>query len=207
MKIVVVFPSALEAQHFEPRNPNVDVLVSGIGGFSTMYSLTNYCACNKPDFVIHSGICGSFDETLQLGEVVNVMIDNFADFGVFENGKWKSGFEMGLLSSHKVPFTDGQLVAPNNDLSEFPKVIGVTSQTITSSDDRKSFLINTFQPSIETMEGAYVHYVCIKENIPFVHLRAISNYVGERDKSKWQIKLAINNLHNCIHDVISQLNF
>ena len=64
----------------------------------------------------------------------------------------------------------------------------------------------SFLPSIESMEGAYVHYVCIKENIPFIHLRAISNYVGERDKSQWQIKLAINNLHSNIHDVISQLN-
>lgn len=206
MKIVVVFPSALEAQHFESLHPNVDVLVSGIGGFSTMYSLTKYCVTNKPDFVIHGGICGSFDNTLQLGEVVNVMIDNFADFGVFEQNKWKTGFEMGLLSSHKVPFVEGQLVAPNNDVSDFPKVVGVTSQTITSNNERKSFLLNAFQPSIESMEGAYVHYVCIKENIPFIHLRAISNYVGERDKSKWQIKLAINNLHSNIHDVISQLN-
>lgn len=205
MKIVVVFPSALEAQHFEVSNPQIDVLVSGVGGFSTMYSLTKYCIETRPDFIIHAGICGSFDETFQLGEVVNVMIENFADFGVTENGKWKSGFEMGLLSSHKNPFTEGQLVAPNNDVSDFAKVIGVTSQTITTTKEMRNFLLQTFQPSIETMEGAYVHYVCIKEDIPFVHLRAISNYVGERDKSKWQIKLAINNLHNSIRDVISQL--
>ena len=205
MKILVVFPSALEAKSFEPIGDDVEVLVSGIGGFSTMYSLTKYCCENQPDFVIHAGICGSFDETLQLGEVVNVMIDNFADFGVFENGKWKTGFEMGLLSSHKIPFTEGQLVAPNNDIADFSKVVGVTSQTITSSNEHKTLLLKMFQPSIESMEGAYIHYVCIKESIPFIHLRAISNYVCERDKSKWQTRLAIENLHKSVNNVIMQI--
>ena len=45
------------------------------------------------------------------------------------------------------------------------------------------------------MEGAAFHYVCLQENIPFVQLRAISNFVGERDKSKWLMKEAIENLN------------
>lgn len=207
MNILVVFPSALEAQNFSVLTThNVNVLVSGIGGFATMYSLTKYCTENRPDFIIHAGICGAFDETLQLGEVVNVMIDHFADFGVFENGKWKTGFEMGLVSSHKVPFTEGQLVAPNNDFADYPKVIGVTSQTITTTNEQKKLLFNKFQACIETMEGAYVHYVCIKEDIPFVHLRAVSNYVGERDKSKWMTRQAIENLHEQISTVIQSID-
>src|SRR5574344_1147624 len=206
MNILIVFPSELEARGFEPSNANVEVLISGIGGFATMYSLTKYCSQNQPDFIIHACICGAFVPTLQLGEVVSVMIDHFADFGAEENGKWKRGFDLKLISSHKTPFTQGQLVAPQNDFAEAPKVIGVTSLTITSTEAQKQRLIKQFDPCIESMEGAYVHYVCIKEEIPFVQLRAVSNYVGERDKSKWEIPLALKNLHEHIQQVIETLN-
>lgn len=206
MNILVVFPSAFEAKHLKiETSHNVEVLISGIGGFATMYSLTKYCTKNRPDFIIHAGICGAFDESFQLGEVVNVMIDHFADFGVTEKGKWKTGFEMGLVSSHKIPFTEGQLVAPNNYIANFPKVIATTSQTITTSNEQKNFLTKRFQASVETMEGAFVHYVCIKEDIPFIHLRAISNYVGERDKEKWETTTALKNLNAAIQEIIDFL--
>lgn len=208
MNILVVFPSALEAQGFEfsSEQHSIDVLVSGIGGFATMYSLTKYCVERRPDFVIHAGICGSYDESLAIGDVVDVMIDHFSDFGLMENGKWKTGFEMKLISSHKVPFTEGQLVAPNNDFADIPKVIAVTSQTITTTEKQKSLIENTFHPSVESMEGAFVHYVCLKEELPFVHLRAVSNYVGERDKSKWNTRLAIDNLHNEVKTFIRSIS-
>jgi len=150
MNILVVFPSELEARGFSTTSVHtVETLVSGIGGFATMYNLTKYCVKNRPDFIIHAGICGSFDETLNLGDVVCVMIDQFADFGVIENGQWKTGFEMKLISSHKKPFTQGELVAPNNDIVPYPKVIAVTSQTITSTTKQQEELERKFHPAIE----------------------------------------------------------
>lgn len=206
MRILVVFPSELEAKNFISPCDDVAVLVSGIGGFATMYSLTKYCVEHRPDFVIHAGICGAFDETLAIGDVVTVMIDHFADFGMIEKEQWKTGFDMKLISSHKVPFTEGQLVAPQTDFAEVPKVIAITSETITTTEEQKQRLLAKFQPAIETMEGAYVHYVCIKEKIPFIHLRAVSNYVGERDKKKWNIPLALQNLYMQIENVISLID-
>ena len=205
MNILVVFPSELEARGFESSKANVEVLISGIGGFASIYSLTKYCNKNRPDFIPLREFAEHLP-TLKLGEVVSVMIDHFADFGAEENGKWKTGFDLKLISSHKTPFSKGQLVAPQNDFAEVPKVIGVTSLTITSTEAQKQRLIKQFDPCVESMEGAYVHYVCIKENIPFVQLRAVSNYVGERNKSKWEISLAIKNLHQKIQHIIETLN-
>jgi futalosine hydrolase len=45
------------------------------------------------------------------------------------------------------------------------------------------------------MEGAAFHYVCLLEKAPFAQVRAISNYVETRDKSKWQIPTAIQSLN------------
>ena len=44
------------------------------------------------------------------------------------------------------------------------------------------------------MEGAALFYVCLHEQIPFLEIRAISNYVELRDPTKWDIPLAIENL-------------
>jgi len=44
------------------------------------------------------------------------------------------------------------------------------------------------------MEGAAVFYVCLFEKIPFLEIRAISNYVEVRDTTKWDIPTAIENL-------------
>ena len=45
------------------------------------------------------------------------------------------------------------------------------------------------------MEGAALHYVCLMEKIPFIQLRSISNYIGERNKKKWNMQESINNLN------------
>jgi futalosine hydrolase len=44
------------------------------------------------------------------------------------------------------------------------------------------------------MEGATFFYLCSREKIPFLALRAISNMVERRNKNNWDIDLALNNL-------------
>jgi futalosine hydrolase len=55
------------------------------------------------------------------------------------------------------------------------------------------------------MEGAALHYVARESNIPFIQIRAISNYIGERDKSKWQMKIAIDHLNQTLLQYIDHL--
>ncbi len=59
-----------------------------------------------------------------------------------------------------------------------------------------------YNAHLETMEGAAFHYVCLQKEIPFLQIRGISNYVGERDKSKWKMEEAIDNLCNSLEDIL-----
>ncbi len=52
------------------------------------------------------------------------------------------------------------------------------------------------------MEGAAFHYVCLQEKIPFLQLRAISNYVGERNKANWNLNEAIRNLNKKLIEIV-----
>jgi len=70
---------------------------------------------------------------------------------------------------------------------------------------QKKQLINEFDADIESMEGAALHYVCLQENIPFLQVRSVSNYVGERDKTKWKMKEAIHNLNTELSKLINRL--
>jgi len=75
------------------------------------------------------------------------------------------------------------------------KVIGVSTNEITTSKQKVKFYKDTFNPVVESMEGAALHYVCLMEQIPFLQLRSISNYIGERNKKNWNMKESIINLN------------
>jgi futalosine hydrolase len=58
---------------------------------------------------------------------------------------------------------------------------------------------------IESMEGAALHYVALLENIPFLQIRSLSNFAGERDKSKWEMNKAISCLNLELQRIILKL--
>ncbi len=77
---------------------------------------------------------------------------------------------------------------------ELSSVEGVTGNISHGTPDSITKITSKFDPDVESMEGAAVFYVCMHEKIPFLEIRAISNYVESRDTAKWDIPLAIENL-------------
>ena len=89
--------------------------------------------------------------------------------------------------------------------TDLSAVKAITVNKISDSALQRNQFVNNFNAAIETMEGAALHYVCLQEKIPFLQLRSISNYVGERDKTKWMMKEAIENLNNELQILINGL--
>ena len=52
------------------------------------------------------------------------------------------------------------------------------------------------------MEGAALHYVCNMMDIRYCQLRSVSNAVGNRNKTDWNIPLAITNLNISLNEVV-----
>jgi futalosine hydrolase len=52
------------------------------------------------------------------------------------------------------------------------------------------------------MDGAALHYACLIEHIAFIELRAVSNFVGERDKTKWKLIEAITVLNEKLRRIL-----
>ncbi|MBK8087040.1 MAG: futalosine hydrolase [Chitinophagaceae bacterium] len=186
----------------------LDFLITGVGSINTTYALMKHLQVKKPDVIIMAGIAGAMSKKLNLGDVVVIKEEALADLGVQEKDGYKDVFDLKLLASNKFPFTKKKLVNSFSTLMErtlLPTVNSITVNQITSSKKTAELYSKKYKAAIENMEGAALHLVCIKENIPFVQIRSISNYVGERNKKKWELKEAVENLNKNLIRLIESL--
>ena len=192
--------------HLELKN-KVDVLITGVGLTAATYQLTKRILQDRPRFILQAGICGSLDNYLGPGRIVVVEKESIGDLGVMEKGSFSSVFNLGFTELNEDPWTNGKLC---NNISVLQKTgltiaDGVTINEITTNHERIKLYKEQLKANIETMEGAALHYVCLSEKIPFLQLRCVSNYVGERDKNKWALREAIANLNIELQRILIKL--
>lgn len=197
MQILLVAATSMEIAPFMAKKPSADHLITGVGCPFALYHMMQRLHQIDYDLVVQAGIAGCFSKAQALGEVVAVVKDCFADIGIIEKNQLMTIFESGFASAGEFPFTNGWLMNDGVLLDELAieKVNAITVNTITDEVDRIDQLVAKFNPHIETMEGAALHYVCLQNNIPFLQLRGISNYVGERDKTNWDMEGSVKNLN------------
>lgn len=188
-------------------NNRFQVLIAGIGSMSTTYWLTKTIGNKRPHLLIQAGIGGSFSASYPPGSIVLVNEEVTGDLGVEENNEFKDVFDMGLPQITD-PYTGKSLVNNNIELLQqqnLPLVKSVTISEISTRPERIQQLQQKYQPVVESMEGAAFHYVALTEKIPFIQLRAISNFVGERDKTKWKMKDSIALLNEKLKEIVERL--
>ncbi|MFN7012725.1 MAG: futalosine hydrolase [Bacteroidia bacterium] len=179
----------------------IDLLITGVGIHATAYCLGKFLS-KKYDFAINAGIAGSFNRNLELGTVVNVYSDCFAELGAENDEEFLTVFDLGLIGKNDFPFTNGVIEnkwdLKNQTIDNLPKVNGITVNKILGSEDTIDKVFQLFHPYTESMEGAAFLYACRLENIPCLQLRSVSNYVEKRNRNAWNIPLALQNLHKSI---------
>ncbi len=180
---------------------SVDFLIAGIGLTTTAYRLTKQLQLKKYDFVLQAGVAGCFNSKIPLGTVLAVKKDTIADQSVIELKKLKTLFDLKLVPQNQFPFNKGWLANPNKLLFEKIKVksvTGISVNEISTSKQKINFYKTTFNPVLESMEGAALHFVCLMEKTPFMQIRSVSNYIGERNKNNWDMKKSIENLNETL---------
>ncbi|MEO6405736.1 MAG: futalosine hydrolase [Ferruginibacter sp.] len=207
MQILVVAATGIEIAPFMADNPAVDLLITGVGAPATLYHLQKRLQHVDYDMVIQAGIAGCFNVQLPSASCVIVRRDVFADLGIEENSAYFTLGEKGLIDTNAFPYEDGWLINSNLLLEQIdlPKVNAITINKISDSIEQRQQYVKKFVPDIESMEGAALHYLCLQEQVPFLQLRSISNEVGERNKTKWNINPAIENLNNNLESIIQFL--
>ena len=188
----------------EANHINVIFHESGVGMLATAVSLTRLVIAYQPDLIVQVGIAGTFDHQLKLGKVICVTEESLGDMGVEEKGCWKDIFDLNLEQKNEAPFKKGKLPNPflkKYNLLGLSEVDAVTVNEISTNNDRIQQIIKKYGPTIESMEGAALHYVSREMEVPFIQIRSISNYIGDRDKNNWKLKESIVNLNKTILSV------
>jgi futalosine hydrolase len=172
----------------------IEVLITGVGSAAASHALTRQLLWRSPEMVVQAGIGGSFSPDFPPESVVFINEEVFADLGAYQNKEFADIFDLGLAGVDDHPFTNRMLINPKTDSwvkYGLPFVRGATVNCISSEQEQIDWIKNKYDPVIESMEGAALHYACLMENIPFIQLRAVSNFAGERDKNNWKLKESI----------------
>ena len=186
----------------------LDYWVTGVGPIATTQFLEKNITAQSPDLIIQIGIAGAINDQIDIGSSVAVKEEMISDMGVWEADGYKDIFDLGFADRNTFPYQHGMLVNPHQQLlsqSKLPLVKSFGVNEISTSAEKISLLKHHFNVDIESMEGNAFHYVCLMNNIPFIQLRGISNYVGDRDKSRWKIKESLQTTFEACRIMLNQL--
>lgn len=183
------------------KSHKIDVLLTGVGIHATAFILSKYLS-DKYQFAINIGIAGCFNRNINIGTVVNIYSDCFAELGAENDNEFLTVFDLGLMDKNEFPFKDGWIEynwnLKNLIIDNLPKVSGITVNKVHGNDENIEKVFQLFHPYTESMEGAAFLYACRMENVPCIQIRSISNYVEKRNREAWNIPLALQNLHQTI---------
>lgn len=189
---------------FQSAEWELHILITGVGMMQTSFALTQALAAQQFDAAIQLGIAGAFDTNIPLGAVVAVASERYGDLGAEDHDAYLDIFELGFLTPNTSPFEG--VCLPNTHPFVFgrtlPLVQSLSVNTVSGNGATIERRKRMFGADIESMEGIAFHYACLQMQLPFLQIRALSNYVTPRNRSSWQIQLAIEQLNQfCIEAV------
>lgn len=205
-EFLVVHASPLERAGNLPLSLH-ELGVGKVAAAMELYSLLIRLESRRPARgVLLVGVAGSYPERVRgsappvaPGDVCVVASDTLADEGVLT----AEGFlDFGKPREHGVRMVDtGPFPASPRMAAEAaarlgcPLVKGATVSTCSGVDALAQGLHARTHADVETMEGAAVAAVCRRRETPLLHLRAISNWTGDRHLGEWNLGRAVDALH------------
>lgn len=183
----------------------------GVGKTSAAMHTALSLAARTPDFVLVIGVCGAYRtglevEGLKVGDLCSLVDDRFADEGVetpegfIDIETLGFGF-CGPFGAHRS--TSAKLRTLLEAHTSITEVSGATVSTCSGTDTRADTLRARTEAAVETMEGAAIAAVCSERNVPWVQLRSVSNYTGNRSEAQWDLRGSLARLHEAVRHALS----
>jgi futalosine hydrolase len=205
--ILIVVATALEAARL-PKLEGAITVVSGIGAVNAALATQVGILEHQPSMVLSVGIGGAYPKSgLQPGDAAVSSTIIYAGLGAMDGETFLNleqlGFSLlerdGAKTFNTLPVSDlSQGFAEAAHIAHGPFL---TLETVTGSFETTSRLEKQVPGAfVEGMEGAGMAHVAFKHNIPCLEVRGISNMVGPRDRSKWNIPEAMQALSRALEN-------
>jgi futalosine hydrolase len=196
------------SRYFQPPH-SIDVLQAGVGMVPTAVWCGRALEHGGYDLALNLGVCGSFEPSLAPGTVVHVVSEQMTELGAEDGGAFITMQELGLMPPDEPPFAGGRLVnqhPPSNRVVDaLPAVRGITVNTVHGDPRSIEAVVGRVAPQVESMEGAAFMYACLVRGVCFAEVRAVSNIVERRDRSRWKMREAVERLCATARELIDVL--
>jgi len=178
----------------------LSVLITGVGMVNTAWHMGRVSK-NYYDFVINAGIAGSFQTFFKPGDVLRITSDELCEMGA-EDGPDFLKYDQLQLGGSTFFKEDWNIHIPSIEALQRAK--GITVNKVHGNESSIQATRLLFRPDTESMEGAAFFSGCRRFG-NYIQIRAISNLVEKRDKTKWNIPLAIENLNVVLFKALEDL--
>ncbi len=221
-KINEDIPCGLNLYKGNIQNKSVVYIISGIGKTNASIGAVILIEKFSPCMLINFGVGGTYPSSgLKIGDIAVAEKEIYGDEGIFLKDGFHTNKAIGiplLVKNRKRYYNEFKLdkklskkIADILHIMHSPCLTiktgpFLTLSTCTGTFKRAKELEKIFHAICENMEGAAVAHVCTLYGIPMVEIRGISNLVEDRDKKKWDIKLASENCQKAIIEFLKNYN-
>jgi futalosine hydrolase len=191
--------SAVPLPYGAVSDGSVVVAAGGAGPVAAAVACARLVPLVQPELVISAGIAGGFAGRAALGEIVVASESLFADLG--------AATDDGFLSMSSLGFAGGAALASSCGPSLGQRLGAACAPVLTlatmTGTDAGAAELAAAHPSAaaEAMEGYGVAWAATECGVPWAEIRAISNLIGRRDRSTWNIPAAFAALGRAISQV------
>jgi futalosine hydrolase len=180
----------------------IERLICGIGPVEAGIALARRLATERYDRILNIGVAGGFAPRVDVGSCVIVTDEYYLDLGREDGDELK-------LPDGAQPITHVALdSAFMHEPMEYGATLGpaVTSAMVTTSDERAAALRSRFVGVVsESMEGYALARAAAEAGVPLMQLRGISNRVGERSNSGWNLEAGLQAAARLTREVFESL--
>jgi futalosine hydrolase len=196
----------------------VILAVTGLGKVNAASAITALLEHATPHLLINTGCAGAYSgRGLAVGGLAVATVDIFADEGVLTPQGWRPLDVIGiplLERNGKAFFNEFPLSLQAAEKAvQLAAILGIsitrgkflTVSTCSGTFARGDELARQFGGICENMEGAAAAQVALRYGVDCLEIRGISNMVEDRDLSRWNIPLAVENAQRFVLKFIESL--
>ena len=186
----------------------LETLLQRLEAEQTTLALQALLQQQRPASVLVFGVAGAYpqrhraDAALKVGDLCVVGTERLADEGVAKEDGFLDLAQMGLgdVGPFAADTVRSQAIA---DALGCPIVGGATVSTCSGTETLSAAIAKRTGAAIETMEGAALALACQAAGVPWVELRAISNWTGARARGGWDLSRATAALHAAVRRLLA----
>ena len=207
MRILLTAPTSFELKPADLPAGDWHFVESGVGVPATLFGLQEAWQASHYELLLQVGLAGSFREEIALASVGWVDRDQFAGLGLSQANSFSPLSDSYLNRGYYPENTEGWIPASLPVGLKLPLPAWTSITVNEATDDPGQNERNRMSGAdIESMEGAAAHYLGFRWKVPVIQLRAVSNFVGNRDVSSWKIPEAIAALHRELSLLLPRLS-